>query len=766
MANTIRTGITGTSENAFYVGDGTSDGYKYIYVDNADADKPAIRWNETESAWQFCSDGATWSALGSGAIIPGTDAYQHLEWTGTDWVPITNITLPSTATIITKNDTSGFPDELVLQGGNNSSSSGGGGLAVLAGGKQLSGNGDGGSVGIVGGASSGDGYGGFAIVLGGHSSGIGSGSVMIMGGSGFNSTPAGSVYIGGGQSDSGTYGSTYIYGSSGNNDHGVGGNLYLNSGPGTSNGQIYIGDNIEAASTGTVVNFGSIDNNSYSFINFNSSGTAVGQGTRITSDLVFISSAEIPLMITPEDSANGTNLIFKGGSASTDNGFGGAAIIKGGDGYSSVVPGAGGNVEIYSGQPGIQYDTTVFGADGGDIFIVSSSGGSSGDFGTNAGNGGNLYLTSGSGGYCPYNIAGSAGDIRIQAGEGGSTAFGTGMSGGNVYITAGGSSLTDLNICNGGDIIVDAGKTNGALGYNGKIIFGNKATSVVQFGKKNSTTINFLGHIGNRIISNVLFSGSNKQIAIDSSLVDGYTLMISGSNANTGFVGGSIYLQTGYSPDGYSNGAIIIGNASDPSKLDTTKLLFDSKDGYTLLGPGFQYSEAESNMQFSNDKNGPWQYFVGVLNPDIVYPEEAMNVLLGGSSSNADAYHTHTSTTLITSGAYVPFLGGEDGYLMSDFTFDTLELPICLVNSPGMIKDLRIKMRTPCGAVSSGKSITFTVRVNGTDTNIVAVINEIGLTEYNSSCEPVIAGDTISIRVETSAGSTPEDIIASLNLVT
>lgn len=765
MANTIRTGITGTSENAFYVGDGTSDGYKYIYVDNADADKPAIRWNETESAWQFCSDGATWSALGSGSIIPGTDAYQHLEWSGTDWVPITNITLPSTATIITKNDTNGIPDELVLQGGNNSSSSGGGGIAVLAGGKQLSGNGDGGFAGIVGGDSSGDGYGGLAIVMGGYSNGSGSGSVMIVGG-GSDFTPAGSVYIGGGQSYSGTYGSTYIYGSSGNNDHGVGGNLYLNSGPGTSNGQIYIGDNIEAASTGTVVNFGSIGNNSYSFINFNSLGTAVGQGTRITSDLVFISSDEVPLMITTEDSApNGTNLIFKGGSASADNGIGGAAIIKGGDGYSSVVPGTGGNVEIYSGQPGIQYDPAEYGVDGGDIFITSSDGGSSGDFGANAGNGGNLYLNSGSGGYCQNNIPGSAGDIRIQAGGGGSTASGTGKNGGNVYITAGGSTLTGLYSCNGGDIIVDAGATYG-VGYNGKIIFGNKATSVVQFGADKSTTINFLGHIDNRIISNVLFSGSNKQIAIDSSLADGYTLMISGSNANTGFVGGSIYLQTGYSPDGYSNGAIIIGNASDPSKLDTTKLLFDSKDGYTLLGPGFQYSEAESNMQFSNDQTGPWQYFVGALNPDIVYPEEAMNVLLGGPASNADAYHTHTSTTLITSGAYVPFLGEEDGYLMSDFTFDTLELPICLVNSPGMIKDLRIKMRTACGAVSSGKSITFTVRVNGVDTTIVAVINDNGLTGHNSTYAPVIAGDTISIRVETSTGSTPEDIIASLNLVT
>jgi hypothetical protein len=52
------------------IGNGTS-GDKIIIANNADTNKPKIRYNDTNKKWEFTNDGTTWNDIGSGGGTPG-----------------------------------------------------------------------------------------------------------------------------------------------------------------------------------------------------------------------------------------------------------------------------------------------------------------------------------------------------------------------------------------------------------------------------------------------------------------------------------------------------------------------------------------------------------------------------------------------------------------------------------------------------------------------------------------------------------------------
>jgi hypothetical protein len=62
---------TGSTSNTFAVGDG-ADSTKTITANNADANKPALRYNHTGNEWEYSNDGTTFAAIGSGGGA-GTD---------------------------------------------------------------------------------------------------------------------------------------------------------------------------------------------------------------------------------------------------------------------------------------------------------------------------------------------------------------------------------------------------------------------------------------------------------------------------------------------------------------------------------------------------------------------------------------------------------------------------------------------------------------------------------------------------------------------
>jgi len=56
---------TGTNQNTFSVGDGAS-GNKILQANNADANKPKLRYNDTGNVWEFSNNGIDFAAMGSG----------------------------------------------------------------------------------------------------------------------------------------------------------------------------------------------------------------------------------------------------------------------------------------------------------------------------------------------------------------------------------------------------------------------------------------------------------------------------------------------------------------------------------------------------------------------------------------------------------------------------------------------------------------------------------------------------------------------------
>jgi hypothetical protein len=56
---------TATSSNTFAIGDGGA-GNKQLNANNADANKPNLRYEDTTNKWQFSNDGTTWTDMGAG----------------------------------------------------------------------------------------------------------------------------------------------------------------------------------------------------------------------------------------------------------------------------------------------------------------------------------------------------------------------------------------------------------------------------------------------------------------------------------------------------------------------------------------------------------------------------------------------------------------------------------------------------------------------------------------------------------------------------
>ena len=65
----VFTGISGTTENSFYLGDKT-DGYKTIYAYNSDVNLPGLRWNDDADQWEFSNDGTSWDDIGTSVPYP------------------------------------------------------------------------------------------------------------------------------------------------------------------------------------------------------------------------------------------------------------------------------------------------------------------------------------------------------------------------------------------------------------------------------------------------------------------------------------------------------------------------------------------------------------------------------------------------------------------------------------------------------------------------------------------------------------------------
>jgi len=57
---------TGTNQNTFAVGNGVA-GNKVIQANNADVNKPALRYNDSTDVWEFSNDGTTWQDFGTGS---------------------------------------------------------------------------------------------------------------------------------------------------------------------------------------------------------------------------------------------------------------------------------------------------------------------------------------------------------------------------------------------------------------------------------------------------------------------------------------------------------------------------------------------------------------------------------------------------------------------------------------------------------------------------------------------------------------------------
>lgn len=56
---------TGTSQNAFSVGDGTTGANKYLYLKKAASNNPGLRYNVSSSKLEFSHDGSNWLEVGA-----------------------------------------------------------------------------------------------------------------------------------------------------------------------------------------------------------------------------------------------------------------------------------------------------------------------------------------------------------------------------------------------------------------------------------------------------------------------------------------------------------------------------------------------------------------------------------------------------------------------------------------------------------------------------------------------------------------------------
>ena len=70
----VKTGISGTSLNNFSIGDGKSSD-KIIYADKNVANNPCLKYNNTNSNWQFSNDGINFNSITSSVTRGDCDGY-------------------------------------------------------------------------------------------------------------------------------------------------------------------------------------------------------------------------------------------------------------------------------------------------------------------------------------------------------------------------------------------------------------------------------------------------------------------------------------------------------------------------------------------------------------------------------------------------------------------------------------------------------------------------------------------------------------------
>lgn len=624
---------------------------------------PGFRYNINETRMEFCDDNTdNWQpfAAGGGAVVvAGTVHNQILQWdedTDNQWEPSNDLTLPQ-----------GQGDRTISV--QQHASSNGENLMVRAGDGSTAGDFNGGNLTLSGGVQNGAGNSGNATLMTPATSTGTSGDVTISAGSSGHTTGNVVVLAGDGLALNGGV---------------VGGAVTITAGAGA--GAAHDGGAItmtSGASAGTGV----------------SGVVTIGSGVSVDADG---STGEVYLRSGDAHDVSGNVYVYSGETSQASgvsgdadiwtgdapNGTSGASGVHTGDGRST------GGIEIDTG------DATVSGS--GNVNIRSGTGTTTSGYvflrtGTAAASG---YLSLQTGNAS----SGNSGAITIQSGTAvgaatvgainitGGTNTSTG-TGGNVAVTGGGTTTgtggsltlaagTASGAGTGGSTYVRAGGGGTAAGV---VYLGDSNTSEVQFGGTSSTTIDFLGNAGNRVVSDIVFQGNAGGFQIYAAATtsglgtplqitggdgpDGNgSIIITGGSATTAGGGGDVTLQAG-SPlgenpgasiflaasagsgtnnDGGSlwlepgapsgsgdSGALVLGNSA---VADAYLLFYGSNDLTPSLssGPGFRHSDSNGRVEFNNG-DGVWRPFAEG----------------GGGSGGTDIDLDGDGTVLATELAYV-----------------------------------------------------------------------------------------------------------------
>ena len=312
----------------------------YVRTDNVDGYYPGIRYNNLSDVWEFKNDGYTenqWipigTGTGSGASLPSGSIYQHLEYDGSNWVSVNDITLPST-TSATERTISVPIGNLIIKSGTTPSGASRAGYLYL----QAS-----------------DGYTYPLNATKGGGFGLQSGEGGASSGSG----------------NAGNGGSTEFYASRGGNctgsgNAGTGGDLYSEAGRGGNSVNGTAGDggviDIFSGAGGVSSGIGNGGDAGYYMVETGSGGSAVsgdgGNGGEITLKSSGGGNSDTG------SAGDGGALLFEAGVGG--NVFGGIAgdgglvsISSGNAGFDNITGGGGlaGNIEIEAGSTGTHYST-------------------------------------------------------------------------------------------------------------------------------------------------------------------------------------------------------------------------------------------------------------------------------------------------------------------------------------------------------------------------------------------------------------------------
>jgi len=622
----IKTGITGTTESLFTIGDSTSgDGYKYIYADNGDGNLPGIRFNDDANQWEIANDGTTWLAIGAATVANGTDVWDILQWDGNSWEPQQDLTMPEGAdrTITIQTASAGAGDQFNIYGATGASGSGGGVLQIQAGTGVGAATATGGRLDIFGGQGSAASEGVYNAANGGEIQLYGG-----PGGAGTASNPSGYggyVHVRGGAAGAAT--------ATGNN----GGYVLIEGGPATGDGN----GGYVAIQSGVKSGSGS-DNQIY--LRPNEGSVILGTSGVSNAYLLFEAAAETPTqgggpgfkytagnsyMETWNPDTSAWERIASNLPASTDQ----YTYLQGGTSgewveASDITLPYGANRTI----------TVENGADGYDLTI-------SGVTATGANPGGDIYITGGD-----------------------ST---TGSQGGSLYLDGG--SPDDGNF---GSIFVSTQTASGT-----------QAVQLGSSGNNSTAELDFTSSGQGKIASDLPFkSGADREIYVETPTGEtpGYDLTVSAGDGGTGSIGGNLFIQAG-AGNTNDDGDIYIGVAStrNIALLASPGGGWNSGEGIVFLeetttlpsaGPttgGYFYGKDDGYLYWRSDM-GEYNLVTGSGVPTSDHNN--LNGLQGGTTN--EYYHLtsaqHSTLTTGTQGDILWYNGGSweslnigaDGYIL------------------------------------------------------------------------------------------------------